>query len=225
MRLRPRRRLIPRRRGATGGFLLVVLGAWGALIPFVGPYFDYQIGTTQTWDWTMDRFWLSVLPGAVVVLGGLLLIAATTRRSASFGSLLALAGGLWFVAGPTVSMLWNDGDLATGAALGDTGTRVLEWIGFFYGTGALITLLASYELGFLAALPVTGEAGVPAAIDERDRVAAPADERVAAPADERADAQPASSEQPTTSQPAARTEQPVRRRRRGLFRRPTARRS
>jgi hypothetical protein len=198
--------------------LVVVLGAWGALIPFVGPYFNYQIGTTQTWDWTIDRFWLSVLPGAVAVLGGLLLIAATTRRSASFGGLLALAGGLWFVAGPTVSMLWNGGDLATGPALGDTGTRVLEWIGFFYGAGALITLLASYELGFLAALPVTGEAGVPAAIDERERFAAPADERVAAPADERADAESA-----TTSQPM--TRQPVRERRRGFFRRPTARRS
>jgi hypothetical protein len=186
---------------------LVVLGAWGALIPFVGPYFDYQIGTTQTWDWTIDRLWLSVLPGAAAVLGGLLLMAATTRRTASFGALLALGGGLWFVVGPTMSMLWNDGNLATGAALGDTGTRVIEWIGFFYGTGALITTVAAYELGFMAALPVTGEAGIPAAIEERGPVPAPA-----------------SSEQPTTQQPPARSEQPVRRRRRGLFRRPTVRR-
>src|SRR3989442_10877663 len=70
-------------------------------------------------------------------------------------------GGMWFVVGPNMSMLWNGGVPATGAAIGDNGTRVLEWIGFFYGTGALITLLASYGLGFLAALPVTGEA-VPA---------------------------------------------------------------
>ena len=28
-----------RSRGAASGFLLVLLGAWGALIPFVGPYF------------------------------------------------------------------------------------------------------------------------------------------------------------------------------------------
>jgi hypothetical protein len=196
--------------------LLVLVGAWGALIPFVGPYFNYQIGTTQTWDWTIDRFWLSVLPGAAAVVGGLILIAATTRRSATFGSLLALAGGLWFLGGPTASMLWNGGDLATGAALGDTGTRVLEWIGFFYGAGALITLLAAYELGFLAALPVTGEAVVPAAVSDRDRVAVPADERAAEPADERADAQP-------ESPPA--TRQPARRRGRSIFRRPTARRS
>jgi hypothetical protein len=151
-------RHIPRRRGAATGLLLVLLGLWGALIPFVGPYFNYQIGTTSTWDWSMDRLWLPVVPGASAVLGGLMMLFSTRRATASFGGLLALAGGLWFVVGPSVSMLWNDGAQATGAAIGDNGTRVLEWIGFYYGTGALITLFSAYGLGFLAALPVTGEA-------------------------------------------------------------------
>jgi hypothetical protein len=141
--------------------LLVLLGIWGALIPFVGPYFDYQIGTTNTWDWSSDRFLLSVLPGAAAVLGGLIMLFSTRRAAASFGGLLALAGGLWFVVGPSMSMLWNDGISANGPAVGDTGTRVVEWIGFYYGTGALITAFSAYGLGFLAALPITGEA-VPA---------------------------------------------------------------
>ena len=98
------------------------------------------------------------MPGAAAVLGGLIMLYSVRRASASFGALLALAGGLWFVVGPTLSMLWNHGVIATGPAYGAKGTRVLEWIGFFYGTGALITLLASYGLGFLAALPLTGEA-------------------------------------------------------------------
>jgi hypothetical protein len=151
-------RRIPRRRGALTGFLLVLLGIWGALIPFVGPYFDYQIGTTETWDWSSDRFLLSVLPGVAAVLGGLIMLFSTRRSVASFGGLLALAGGLWFVVGPSMSMLWNDGIPATGAAIGDTGTRVVEWIGFYYGTGGLITAFSAYGLGFLAALPITGEA-------------------------------------------------------------------
>jgi hypothetical protein len=143
------------------GLLLVMLGLWAGLVPFLGPYFDYQIGTTATWDWNIDRFWLSVLPGAAAVVGGLIMLYSKRRASASFGGLLALSAGLWFLVGPTVSMLWNDGAMATGAAFGDSGTRVLEWLGFFYGSGALITLLASYELGFMAALPVRDEA-VPA---------------------------------------------------------------
>src|SRR3954447_24859612 len=159
-------RRIPRRRGAATGTLLVLLGAWGALIPFVGPYFNYQIGTTSTWDWSADRLWLSVLPGAAAVIGGLIMLYSTRRASASLGGLLALAGGLWFVVGPSVSMLWHDGTPATGAAIGDSGTRVLEWIGFYYGTGALITLFSAYGLGFLAALPVTGEAVPPAPVEQ-----------------------------------------------------------
>lgn len=158
MRRRLTTRRIPRRRGATTGFLILLLGLWGALIPFIGPYFDYQIGTTSTWDWSIDRLWLSVLPGATAVVGGLIMLYSTRRSTASFGGLIALAGGLWFLVGPSVSMLWNDGDPATGAAIGDTGTRVLEWLGFYYATGGLITLFAAYGLGFLAALPVTGEA-------------------------------------------------------------------
>ncbi len=161
-------RRIPRRRGAVTGLLLVLLGVWGALIPFVGPYFDYQIGSTETWHWTIDRLWLSVLPGAAAAVGGLIMLYSTRRSSAALGGLLGLAGGLWFVVGPNVSLLWNHGAPATGAAAGDTGVRVLEWLGFFYGTGALITLLAAYGLGFLAALPVVDEAVAPAAAPVAD---------------------------------------------------------
>jgi hypothetical protein len=92
------------------------------------------------------------------VIGGLIMLYSTRRATASFGGLLALAGGLWFIAGPSVSMLWNDGAPATGAAIGDTGTRTLEWLGFYYAVGGLITLFAAYGLGFLAALPIEGEA-------------------------------------------------------------------
>jgi hypothetical protein len=198
-------RRIPRRRGALIGVLLVMLGLWGGLVPFVGPYFNYQIGTTATWDWSADRLWLSVLPGVAVVLGGVIMLFSVRRVSASFGALVALAGGLWFVVGPTMSMLWNHGVMATGPAYGASGTRVVEWIGFFYGVGALITLLASYELGFLAALPVTGEA-------------VPPGRAVAAPA---ADA-PSVDESPDAGDEAAAPE-PARRRR-ILPRRPFARR-
>ena len=163
MRRRLAARRIPRRRGAATGFFLLILGVWGALIPFVGPYFNYQIGTTHTWDWSANRLWLSVLPGAAAALGGLIMLFSTRRSTASFGGFLALAGGLWFVIGPSMSMLWNHGVQATCPAFGHSGTRVLEWIGFYYGTGALITMFSSYGLGFLAALPVTDEAVAPTA--------------------------------------------------------------
>jgi hypothetical protein len=206
-------RRIPRRRGAVTGLLLVVLGLWAALIPFVGPYFNYQIGTTSTWDWSMDRLWLSVLPGAAAALGGLIMLYSTRRSTASLGGLLALAGGLWLVGGPTVSMLWNDGTSATGAAIGDNGTRVLELLGFFYGAGALITLFSAYGLGFLAALPVVDEAVRP-----RDAAPAPAPAR---PATETAAPVAAANQgnAPATDQPQQTPAARPATRRRGLLRR------
>ena len=47
---------MPRSRGAASGFLLILLGAWGALIPFVGPYFDFAF--------TPDTEWTGRSPGA-----------------------------------------------------------------------------------------------------------------------------------------------------------------
>jgi hypothetical protein len=166
------RRRIPRTKGALTGFLIIALGVWAGLIAFVGPYFDFQIGTTDTWDWSANRLYLEVLPAAAAVLGGLMLIGAVTRASASLGGWLALAAGAWFLIGPTMSMLWENGNLGTGAAIGDTGTRVGEWIGFFYGPGALITALAAYALGrFMApaVVPATQPTAAPAATDEPRR--------------------------------------------------------
>ncbi len=38
--------------------MLVVLGVWGGLIPFIGPYFGYAFGSHATWHWTANRLWL-----------------------------------------------------------------------------------------------------------------------------------------------------------------------
>jgi hypothetical protein len=155
---------IPRRRGAVSGLIVIILGLWGALVPFVGPYFHFAMHSNQHWHWFADRGWLEVLPGVVAVIGGLLMLRGARRATISLGAMLGLAAGLWFLAGPTVSTLWHDGALTVGPAMGaHTLTRALEWIGFFYGVGALLTLVSSYALGFIAALPVVDERVVGAA--------------------------------------------------------------
>jgi hypothetical protein len=53
---------IPRSRGALSGFLLVILGAWTAVIPFIGPWFSYAYTPNTSWTWTAARGWLQVLP-------------------------------------------------------------------------------------------------------------------------------------------------------------------
>jgi hypothetical protein len=45
--------------GALGG---VVLGAWAALVPFIGPYFDfaYTPAMNEAWMWTAERGYMEV---------------------------------------------------------------------------------------------------------------------------------------------------------------------
>src|SRR5260370_27837092 len=82
-----------RSRGVASGFLLVVLGAWGALIPFIGPYFHYVYTPDTAWTYTTARLWLEILPGAAVVLGGILLMIATRQHLRLVRALLAPAAG------------------------------------------------------------------------------------------------------------------------------------
>lgn len=90
---------MPRSRGAVSGLLLVILGVWGALIPFVGPRFNFAYTPAQDWTWTTARGWLEVFPGVTTVVGGLLLIFSANRAIAMFGGWLAVLGGAWFVVG------------------------------------------------------------------------------------------------------------------------------
>lgn len=178
---------------------MLLLGLWGGLVPFVGPYFNFAMHSDQTWQWFTDRAWLSVLPGAVAVIGGLLMIRGGTRSSISLGAMLGLGAGLWFVAGPVVSSLWNNGAVTVGPPLGAHNlTRALEWIGYFYGVGALLILFSSYALGFIAALPVVDERVVGAAAatsaGRRRRWRAPAADPATPPAAAPTQVQPAAAD-------------------------------
>jgi hypothetical protein len=141
---------IPRSRGAVSGLLLIVLGAWSALVPFIGPSFDLAIGTDQTWDWSWGRFWLFVAPGVVAIAGGLMLLSSAHRARAGLGAWLGLAAGAWLVAGPVVSRLWTDGDSAAGAPLGDTERQVFEVLTMQLVPGLLILALAAMAMGRLS---------------------------------------------------------------------------
>jgi hypothetical protein len=148
---------VRRRTGATAGLLLIVLGAWGALIPFVGPYFDYGFDRNDTWIWHTSRLWMNVLPGAAAVLAGLVLIGLAGRFSLVMGAWIASAAGGWFVVAPALSMLWNHNASLAGVPLGDAHRQALEYLGFYYGLGALIMFLGAMELGRLSTTVV----GVP----------------------------------------------------------------
>jgi hypothetical protein len=143
-----------RSRGAASGLLLVLLGLWGALIPFVGPYFHYAYTPDAAWSYTTARLWLEILPGAAVVFGGVLLIIATCRHVALFGAMLAAAAGAWFTLGPILSPLWNDHVPMGGSPASSTVyMRIMEQLGFFSALGVVVVFIAAAALGRIASVP------------------------------------------------------------------------
>lgn len=146
-RVRGGRLRMPRSRGAASGFLLILLGVWGAAVPFVGPSFDFAFSPGQ--EWSAARGWLEVLPGVATALGGVLLLVSRNRATAMLGGWLAVLAGAWFVVGRAFAGPLALGDVGTPAASNDT-QRVWLELSYFYGLGALIVFLGALALGRLS---------------------------------------------------------------------------
>ncbi|GBG38263.1 hypothetical protein [Mycobacterium montefiorense] len=145
----PGRLWMPRSRGAVCGLILVVLGAWGALIPFVGPHFNFAYTPDQDWAWSTARGWLEVLPGGIAALGGLLLIFSGNRITAIVGGWLAVLAGGWFVIGGEVAPLLGIGSAGDPIAVTERKRAALE-ISYFSGLGVLIVFVSGIALARLA---------------------------------------------------------------------------
>jgi hypothetical protein len=131
---------VPRSRGALSGAALVVLGALGAVIPFIGP-----------WMYSPARLWLEIVPGVATMAGGLILLGSANRAFAAFGAWLAAVAGAWFIIGPMASALSASLGLPQpGSQLGGTLQRAVKEIGLFTGLGIIIVFFAALALGRLA---------------------------------------------------------------------------
>lgn len=151
--LRDARRRVPRSRGATSGLLLLILGLWGALIPLLGPIVHFGFAPDKTFKFTAARFWLEILPGAVVVVGALVLMGLASRVVASLGAWLCVAGGAWFVIGNNLASLLHLGTLGLPLQKTKLG-RALDGLLLFDALGALIVFLGALALGRLAVVGV-----------------------------------------------------------------------
>jgi hypothetical protein len=209
---------LPRTTGALSGLLIIVLGVWGGLIPFIGPYFHYAFGGTQTWHYTAQRLWLDIVPGAVAVVGGLMLLSAASRIGGLTAAWVAIAAGVWFVIGPAVSILWHHSLYAIGAPLGGATRQMLEWVGYFFGLGAVIVGFAAFAMGRYFSRPRVVEELPVAAADAVAVHEARADERRVADEPRVADESRVADEPATaTTTPAAASTTTRPRRRFGLF--------
>jgi hypothetical protein len=179
---------MPRSRGAVSGLLLIILGVWGALVPFIGPYFHFAYTPGQTWAWTSARGWLEVFPGVTAAVGGFLLLTSRNRAIAMFGSWLAVIAGAWFVVGRTLASPLRIGDIGHPIAATDAKRAVIE-IASLSGLGTLIVFLGAAALARISVRTVRDveyarQAELSPAMDNFDAFADPSNTEALTPATE-----------------------------------------
>jgi hypothetical protein len=208
---RPRALYMPRTRGVATGLLLILLGAWGALIPFIGPNINWAYTVDPAWTWTAAKGWLEVFPGVAAAVGGLLLLVSGNRATAMFGGWLAVLAGAWFVVGRAFASTLAIGDVGQPVASTDLRRALLE-VTYFTGLGALIVFLG----GAVVARVAVRHARDVVMADPAPMAGADVPAREQAPYDESRDVTRARTDQFAAAEP-----EPRGRTRRGLFRRRT----
>jgi hypothetical protein len=144
---------IPRTRGAVCGVLLIVLGLWGGLAPFVGPYLHFGFTPDKAWGYTSGRLYLSAIPGAAALLGGLMSLLTRNRAFGISGGLLGALAGAWFVAGGGLVLdVLKNTSVSVGAPLQSTSMTAalqdyLERAALFFGLGVLILFVGALAIG------------------------------------------------------------------------------
>ncbi len=130
----------------------LLVGAWAGIVPYVGPLFGFGQGDVGAWQWTTDRAYLNLIPGAAGVLAGLLLLLTMAfgwgRGVAGFAGMLAAVAGAWLVLGPS----------AYGALIGSTTLEIPHFgpswnfvirVGYHLGPGLLLVAFGASTIGLL----------------------------------------------------------------------------
>jgi hypothetical protein len=144
---------IPRRRGVVCGLLLILLGLWGGLAPFVGPYFHFGYTPDKVWIYNDGRLYYWIIPAAAVLLGGLLAVATRNRGVGLAGGLLAALGGAWFGIGQSFTAIVLKRSIASGSPIlrsGETLTSLrvyAEQISMVAGLALVVVFVGALTIG------------------------------------------------------------------------------
>jgi hypothetical protein len=135
------------------GLMTILAGAWGGIVPFVGPIFGYSGDGTTSWYWSFPHAMLWLVPGAVAVFCGLSMLGHVWRAARGFArigsattGLVVAACGAWFVFGP---LSWPVLEHSAGVFVPASPLRELAyWAGYSLGPGVLLATLGGIAFGW-----------------------------------------------------------------------------
>ncbi|MGB9111910.1 MAG: hypothetical protein WCF24_04195 [Acidimicrobiales bacterium] len=139
--------VMPRLSVEMAGALAGAFGAWGGIVPFVGPIFGFSADGTPSWTWNLQHAVLFLAPGAAAFVGGLAIIVGSRWALGRYvglalaGALVAVAGA-WFIVGPLAWPVLHNASVFTTSS---SALRSLEyWIGYSLGPGGILIALGSF---------------------------------------------------------------------------------
>jgi hypothetical protein len=135
------------------GIVTILISAWGAIVPYVGPVFGFSGDGSSSWHWSLSHSVLALVPGAIGVLVGISLLARVPdsgigRRKASLGlaGLVALACGVWFAIGP---LAWRVIDNVGPYFVSTSPLRDLaNQAGYALGPGLILAVCGAFAVGW-----------------------------------------------------------------------------
>lgn len=137
----------------SAGVVAIVVSAWGGIVPYIGPLFDYSGDGSGSWEWNMAHSLLALVPGVAGVLLGSLVLAEARgvrvgrgRLSLAAAGVLLMVCGAWFAIGPLAWPVVSDGDAYFVAG---THLRILAYeVGYSIGTGLLLAMCGAFVEGW-----------------------------------------------------------------------------
>lgn len=129
-----------------------VVGIWAGIAPYVGPRIGFHVDSAPAWHWSSAHTVLALVPGAVAVAGGLVLVLSARRvHDPAFRWILlgcAVAWGLagaWLALGP---LAWPVLTSHPAPFLGSTARhRLSVQGGSSIAPGLVLAVLAGVALG------------------------------------------------------------------------------
>ncbi|HZU72928.1 MAG TPA: hypothetical protein VE990_09180 [Acidimicrobiales bacterium] len=149
------------------GLLITLLGAWGALVAYLGPTFGFGPAGAAAWQWSGAHTYLNLVPGAAAVAAGMLMMLGSAARGRApllgLAALVAFGAGAWFVLGPQVYPILVPGATVPsfGALTGAGGVaHFVTRVGYGMGEGLLMCLLAGMVMAVASFRPMVAGRGV-----------------------------------------------------------------
>ena len=135
------------------GVLLIGIAAWGGIVPFVGPSFGYSADGTASWHWSLTHVVVALVPGAVAVLMGFVVLGRSRgmvvgrgRFSLATSGLIVMAAGAWFAIAPWA---WPVIDSTRAYFVTASPLRTLANLsGYALGPGLLVMAAGAFFMGW-----------------------------------------------------------------------------